>query len=116
MVSLTATPSDSGLTASLDTGTLSLSPGTYGIGTLKTATLTMSASGSETPGTYSVMVTGTSGSISHSLTIPIVVPVPDFAVIPTPNDVDNQPSHAPLLPAVHVVIIPGFSGTETIDA
>jgi len=116
MVSLTATPSDSGLTASLDTGTLSLSPGTYGIGTLKTATLTMSASGSETPGTYSVMVTGTSGSIRHSLTIPIVVPVPDFAVIPIPNEVDNQPAHAPVIAAVNVVSIHGFSGSVTVSA
>jgi len=76
-ISVAASVSDPVLTATLSAATLSFTPGQS-----KSATLTVA---SKTPGTYSVTVTATSGSIVHSLTIPIAIS--DFSISASPNSI-----------------------------
>ena len=63
-VGLSATGTPSGVTASFAPGTVS-APGS--------STLTLSASGSATTGTFTVVVTGTSGSLVHSTNVSLTV-------------------------------------------
>jgi hypothetical protein len=49
-----------------------------------TATFTLTASSSITPGTYSIPITGTSGTLSHSTTATLVVSAPTFTLGITP--------------------------------
>jgi hypothetical protein len=76
MVTLTLSPS-AGLTATLGKGTLDLTTG------FDSTTLTLSAAA---VGTYTVTVTGTSGTLSHTTSvITLVVTTPDFTIIASPS-------------------------------
>jgi hypothetical protein len=100
--------STSGVTAALSTNSI---PGASG-----TATLTVSASSSLAIGSYSVMVTGMSGSLIHSVTVAVTVPAPDFSVTAIPNEVDNQNVNAPVSTVVNVQSLFNFGGTVSITA
>jgi hypothetical protein len=71
--SLTADISPSPPVASLSSSVTTLSPGFTG-----SITLTISASLLTTPGTYTVVVTATSGGVSHTATVAVTVTVAGF--------------------------------------
>jgi hypothetical protein len=100
--------STSGVTAALSTNSI---PGASG-----TATLTVSAASSLATGSYSVLVTGMSGSLTHSVTVAVTVPPPDFSITAIPNAVDNQNVNAPVSTAANVQSLFNFAGTVSITA
>lgn len=72
-VSLSANPSNGGLSASLSTNTLQV----HATGTAySTLTVTASGSGASTavsPGSYTITLNATMGSLSHTVSIPLTV-------------------------------------------
>ncbi len=94
-VTLTATPGYPGLTSSWTTQTLALRPNAT-----VSAGITIAASSSLPPGTYSVMVSASSNGIIHLAIITIVIPFPpDFNIVIAPSQ---------------LIIQPGMSATATI--
>ena len=83
-VSLAASVSPSGSTASLNITSVSLVSGGNA-----SSTLTVS---STNPGTYSVNVTGTSGANVHTTTITVRVTTADFSISTSPTSLTIQPS------------------------
>ena len=49
-----------------------------------TATLTLNA-GTASAGSYPITITGTSGSLTHSTTVTLIVPTPDFSILASPT-------------------------------
>ncbi|HEY5516610.1 MAG TPA: hypothetical protein VIK12_10440 [Pengzhenrongella sp.] len=78
------------------------------------STLTLTVSGSATPGTYPFTVTGLEGTVTHSLTVSLTVPPPDFSlsVSPLARSVSRGGT------ATYTVTITpanGFSGSVTLS-
>ena len=86
-VTLTATPGYPGLTTSWTTQTLALRPNAT-----VSAGITIAASSSLPPGTYSVMVSASSNGVIHLAIITIVIPFPpDFNIVIAPSQLSIQP-------------------------
>jgi len=108
------------------TGTVGLSTSTSGVTASLSATsipgasgasvLTVSAGSSLAIGSYTVTVTGTSGSLVHSVSVAISVPPPDFSINAIPNSVDNQNVNAPVSTVANVQSLFNFVGTVSITA
>jgi subtilisin family serine protease len=107
----TVTPSLAGLAGTV--GTASFSPSSV-VGSGST-TLTISTLASAPPGTYALTVTGTSGSISHSTPISLVVtPPPDFSLSASPASVTVLRRQAASY-TVSTSAIGGFAGTVALS-
>jgi len=86
-VTLTAAPGYPGLTTSWTTQTLALLPNAT-----VSAGITIAASSSLPPGTYSVMVSASSNGVIHLAIITIVIPFPpDFNIVIAPSQLIIQP-------------------------
>ena len=106
-VSLTATPSDSGLADYFNPASVTLASGGSG-----TSTISVSTS-STAPGFYSIMVNGTSGSTTNATTLSITVTIPDFRMNPSPFSLSlAQGSSATT--TITITSLSGFKGTLTI--
>ena len=106
-VTLTA----SGLPANV--GTATLSPAVVhggGIGQLNVATSTTAPAG-----TYILTVTGTSGALSHPVTVTLVVNKPDFAVSMSPSSVTATRGQTATY-TVSVSSIGGYAGPVSLKA
>jgi hypothetical protein len=117
---LTATPSG-GLTGAV---TLQVSGVPAGVTAILnpgpasgTTFLELSASGSAAPGTTTITVTGTSGSLTHTLGIPltVIVPVSDFAVFARPASLAVSPG-ASVTSTISATTQTGFNGSPTFSA
>jgi hypothetical protein len=108
-VTLTITNPSSGLlTATLVKATLNLATG------FDSTTLTLSASAI---GTYTVTVTGTSGTLSHTTAvITLVVTTPDFIITATPASIDNLPLNQLGFFTINVTPTGGFNGIVNLIA
>ena len=104
-VALSASTS-SGLTASLSSTSVFLLPG-YTNRTI----LTVAAS---TKGNYTVTVTGTSGSLTHMVTVPVTV-TGDFTISANPSSITVAVGTSASA-TVTLASIKGFSGTITLSA
>src|SRR5438093_596072 len=83
-ITLTANSSATlGITSTLNPTTVTLASGQTDSGTKLTVATSVSAS----PGTYTVNVTGTGGTLKHSVFITVTVVKPDFSVTSTPQSV-----------------------------
>jgi hypothetical protein len=74
--------------------------------------LSITASGSITPGTYLVNVTGTSGALSQKVTITVTVPAPDFDISAAPITVSCLVG-SPCPTTIAIAPKYGFAGTVT---
>jgi hypothetical protein len=97
----------------------SFSPGTLGSST--SSTLTLTTSGSLAPGTYPFSVTGTSGSLAHSvpasLSVQSAAPPPpsgDFSISVSPSSA-TVPSTGTATVTVTITPSGGFSGPVTLS-
>jgi uncharacterized membrane protein len=104
VVSLAASSFDSGITASVDPGSIS--------GT-ETSTLTVSVAAGTLPGGYySVEVNGTSGALSHSLFIPITVVGPDFSLNANPASLTIDAGSSA---TSTITIVPSLGFSDPVD-
>ena len=104
-VNLSTSTSPSGLTASCSPSSISGGSGT--------STCTLNSS---TQGSYTVTVTGTSGSLVHSTSVSIsVTSPPDFTVSASPTTATVNPGVAGTS-TITVAAIDGFNGTVTVAA
>ena len=106
-VSLTTSVSSSGLTASLNVTSISLVPGRNA-----SSTLTVSSANS---GTYSVNVTGTSGSNTHTTTIIARVVTADFGITASPTSLTIPPSTIGIL-TIQLASLNQFSGIVSLSS
>ncbi len=105
-VSLSVSVSPSGLTASLNPASLTLTSGGS-----KTSTLSLS---STTIGTYTVAVTGVSGSLSHSTVV--VVKVTDFGISANPASLTIAVNTPGASATISLTSVNGFAGTVALNA
>jgi hypothetical protein len=106
-VSLTASGLPSGASATF-------SPASISSGT---STLTVTTSTSTPTGTYTLMITGTSGSLTHPTTVTLVVTGanPGFSISASPSSrTVVRPN--PATYTVNVTALNGFTGTVTLSA
>ncbi len=101
--SISVTPT--GLTASISPASISLSPGGSG-----SSTLTINSS---KVGTYTVIVTGTSGSSTHSVTI--TVNVQDFTLAVNPSSLSLAAGTSGTV-IISIASMAGFTGTVSLSA
>jgi hypothetical protein len=78
------------------------------------STLTVSTASTTAVGTYPLTITGTSGTLSHSTTVTLVVQGPDFGLSATPNSATvpqgNNGAYTASLSALN-----GFTGTVSLS-
>lgn len=104
-VALTATGPPKGVTASFSQAT-----------TTKTSLLTLAASTSAVPGSYTVIVTGTFGAVTSSATIALSIPVPGFNLSPETSTLTVLAGGASESRLIGVMGINGFSGSVALTA
>ena len=110
-ISLAATLSASSLSASLGSSLVILSPGGTG-----TTTLTVSTISSTPAGTYSASVSGISGSLSHSVTISVIVVLPpDFLLASSPSSI-NIPAGSSGSVTLTLTSLNSFTGSFALTA
>jgi uncharacterized membrane protein len=80
-----------------------------------TSTMTVNVGSSTSPGTYTVTVTGKNGSLSHSATVTLVIPKPDFAISSAPSSQSVVPG-ASTTYTISASRSGGFSGTVSLSA
>jgi len=110
-VSVSSTGSPAGLGLSLNPSSLSLSSGGTG-----TTTLTISTQSSTPAGSYTVTVTGSSGTLSHSTSIQVSVvqtAQPDFSVRANPASITLQRGDS-ASSTITATSLNGFSGTVAL--
>ena len=78
------------------------------------STLTIATNTSLPPGTYSFAITGTSGSVSHTVNATLVVNAADFTVSATPTSRTIAPGTSTTY-AVTVAPLNGFTGTVAMS-
>jgi PKD repeat protein len=112
-VTLTSTISPSGPTVSVNPNTVTVSAGGSG-----TSTLTVSSQSNTPLGNYTVTVTGSSGSLSHSTTILVAViavtVAPDFSISGSPSSITIPRSSSGTF-NISLTGINGFSGTVNLS-
>ena len=72
--------------------------------------LTFAATSDTIAGTYSVTVTGTSGSVTHSTNIALIIPTPGFSLSSSPSSVSVLPGGSGASSTISVAATNGFSG------
>ncbi len=110
-ITVSSTGSPAGLGLSINPSSVSLSLGGTG-----TATLTISTQSSTPAGSYTVTVTGSSGTLSHSTSIQVSVvqsAQPDFSITANPASITLQPGTSGSS-TVTVTSLNGFSGTVAL--
>jgi len=108
-VTLSSTGSPAGLSLSLNPSSVSLSSGGTG-----SSTLTVSTQSSTPAGIYTVTVTGSSGTLSHSATIQVSVKnAQDFSITENPASITIQRG-ASSSSTITATSLNGFSGTVTL--
>src|SRR5207253_4058479 len=78
----------------------------------QTSTCTLSATNA---GSYTVTITGTSGTLVHSATIDVLVLEPDFSLIANPNSVSFVVNNS-ATSTIALHSIGGFSGNVSLNA
>lgn len=66
------------------------------------------------PGSYSVVVRGTSGALAHSATVALTVNAPDFGISVSPAAITADPGSSGSSFTVSTVALNGFSGTVSV--
>src|SRR3989454_4497280 len=108
-VTLSSTGSPAGLSLSLNPSSVSLSSGGTG-----TTTLTVSTQSSTPAGSYTVTVTGSSGTLSHPTRVLVSVNnTQDFSIVASPASIAVQRG-ASSSSTITVTSLNGFSGTVTL--
>jgi hypothetical protein len=80
------------------------------------STLTLTASGSVTPGVYSAAINGAGGGITRTVPVTMVVPsVPDFSISATPSS-QGVVAGGSTTYTVNVSALDGFSGNVSLSA
>src|SRR2546425_7431373 len=112
-VTLSPTISPSGPTFAVNPNTVTVSAGSSG-----TSTLSVSTQSTTPLGNYTVTVTGSSGSLSHSTTILVAVTaaaaVPDFSMSGSPSSFTIPPSSSGTF-NLTLTSMNGFSGTVNLS-
>ena len=109
-VDLTATGLPTGATAAF-------APATIPAGST-TSTLTLSTSSSVSAGSYPITITGTNGSLTHSVTVTFTVqgaPIPDFSLGVNPASRTVAPGDSAAY-TVGLNVLAGFSGSVSLSA
>jgi len=96
-----------GITASLSANSIPNSAGT--------SILTVQTTSSTAPGTYTVTVTGLSGSLTHLVQVVVTVPPPDFSIAAQPNALD-APVGVAISSVINIASLNNFAGTVTLTA
>jgi uncharacterized membrane protein len=113
-VTLSSTPSGTGLTSSLSSTTVALIPTKTG-----SSTLTITVSQGAQPGSYTVTVTGTASvgvlTQSHRVAIQVFVPTPDFTISAQPNGLSVVIGSSSTS-TITLTSILGFTGTVVLQA
>ena len=78
------------------------------------ATLTVGVNSSAVSGTYYVLVTGTSGSLSHTMFVPVTVIAPDFSISASPSPVTIS-SDSPGTSTITITALEGFTGLVSLS-
>ena len=105
MINFSVSVTPTGLTASISPASIRLSPGGSG-----SSTLTIN---STNVGTYTVIVTGTSGSSTHSVTI--TVNVQDFTLAVNPSSLSLAAGTSGTV-IISIASMAGFTGTVSLSA
>src|SRR2546425_1895555 len=109
-ITLSPTISPSGPTVSVNPNNVTVSAGGSG-----TSTLTVSTQSTTPLGNYTVIVTGSSGSLSHSTTILVAVTtVSDFSISGSPTSITIPPSSSGAF-NLTLTSMNGFSGTVNLS-
>ena len=108
IVSLTSTVSPSGLTVLLNPTSLALQPGGSATSTLDVPFLVPL-------GIYSITITGSSGTVSHSVVVTAIVTGADYAIAASPTSVTVL-AGAPGSSTITVVGLNACSGTVSLTA
>ncbi len=108
-VALTVSGLPSGATANFNPSTV-----TGGSGN---STLSVSTISTTPPGSYTLTITGTSGTLVHTTTVTLVVAQPDFSISASPTSVSVSRSHPNGGANVTITIgsISSFTGTVTLS-
>ncbi len=107
VVSLTAAGAPAGCSATLSSTSISL-------GTSGTSTLTVSCS-SAVPN-FTVTVTGTSGTLSHSAAVAVTLAVTDFTVTSSPTSISFVAGKSAATSTITVTAVNGFTGIVSLTA
>ena len=102
-VNLTATGLPTGVTAMFSAAATS-----------SVSELTFAAASNTIAGTYSVTVTGTSGSVTHSTNIALIIPTPGFSLSSSPSSVSVLPGGSGASSTISVAATNGFSGAVAL--
>jgi uncharacterized membrane protein len=112
-----------GFTGNVDLSLSGLSPSQAGwtfapstiSGGAGTSVLTVTSAASLAPGTYGLTITATSGAVSHTTSVNLVVaPPPDFSLTASPTSASTTPG-ASASYTVTVAPMNGFSGTVNLS-
>lgn len=79
------------------------------------SSLTVTTSASTPAGSYPITITGTSGALTHTASVTLVVTVPDFAISATPASQSTQAGGSASYTTT-VTASGGFSGTVSLSA
>jgi subtilase family serine protease len=79
------------------------------------STLTVTVPSGVASGTYSVMVTGTNGSLSHTISVTAQVTAPDFSISASPTSLSIRRGSSGTS-TITVTALNGFTGTVTLSA
>ena len=109
-ISLSASVSPTGPTASLNPTSATISSGSSG-----TSALTVSTIASTPSGAYTITISGTNGTVTRTTIVSVMVTVPDFTIAVNPTSLDiTQGSTATT--TITLASLNGFSGIVNLTA